>query len=123
MSENIIPVIEPSIGKQELEYVTDAINSGWVSSRGKYIEEFEKQFDKWRDNLISEVRKISPSQASIFQVLGTYQRVTVSAYQGSVGGEELRKMLGIIVEYTERIKEFVDRFSLENLANRVKKYN
>lgn len=40
----MIPVCEPLIGKKELEYVTDCIKTGWISSSGKYIEEFE---DKW----------------------------------------------------------------------------
>lgn len=32
---------EPKLGARELEYVTDAVESGWISSAGRYIEEFE----------------------------------------------------------------------------------
>jgi len=39
-----IPISEPSITNKEIEYVTSAINSGWVSSLGKYIDIFEEQF-------------------------------------------------------------------------------
>jgi len=39
-----IPVYEPNIGQRELEYVEDAVKSGWVSSKGPYIEKFEKSF-------------------------------------------------------------------------------
>ncbi len=39
-----ISVAEPSIGKKEIEYVTRAVKSGWVSSRGEFIEEFETAF-------------------------------------------------------------------------------
>ncbi len=39
-----IPVCEPTIGEKELEYVTDAVKSGWVSSAGKYITKFEEGF-------------------------------------------------------------------------------
>lgn len=39
-----IPVAEPDIGKEELECVTAAVKSGWVSSKGPFIEEFERGF-------------------------------------------------------------------------------
>jgi perosamine synthetase len=38
------PVSQPSIGDNELAYVSDAVKSGWVSSIGKYIEQFESMF-------------------------------------------------------------------------------
>jgi perosamine synthetase len=42
----MIPVNEPLLGKRELEYVTECVRTGWVSSAGRFIEEFEK---KWAD--------------------------------------------------------------------------
>jgi perosamine synthetase len=41
---NFIPISQPSIDKKEIEYVTDAVKSGWVSSLGKYIDMFEDKF-------------------------------------------------------------------------------
>lgn len=41
---NFIPISQPSIGQKEIEYVTDAVTSGWVSSLGKYIDMFEEKF-------------------------------------------------------------------------------
>jgi perosamine synthetase len=41
---NFIPVSQPSIGDQEVAYVCDALRSGWVSSLGRYIEDFERLF-------------------------------------------------------------------------------
>lgn len=38
------PVSQPSIGSREAELVADAVNSGWVSSIGKYIQMFESRF-------------------------------------------------------------------------------
>lgn len=38
------PVSQPSIGQGEIACVSDALASGWVSSIGRYIEEFERQF-------------------------------------------------------------------------------
>ncbi len=37
----MIPVNEPVLGELELEYVTECITTGWVSSAGRFIEEFE----------------------------------------------------------------------------------
>lgn len=42
-----IPVCEPSIGDDELVLVTEAVKSGWVSSRGRFIEEFEHLFSNY----------------------------------------------------------------------------
>jgi len=39
-----IPAASPDIGEEELRYVTEALKSGWVSSKGPFIEEFEKRF-------------------------------------------------------------------------------
>jgi perosamine synthetase len=42
-----IPISEPSITEKEIEYVTDAVRSGWVSSLGRYVKEFEKIFAEY----------------------------------------------------------------------------
>jgi perosamine synthetase len=42
-----IPVAEPEIGEAELKNVTKAVKSGWVSSKGPFIEEFETKFSKY----------------------------------------------------------------------------
>ena len=41
---DFIPISQPSITQKEIEYVTDAVTSGWVSSLGKYLEIFEEKF-------------------------------------------------------------------------------
>ncbi|MBN1569588.1 MAG: DegT/DnrJ/EryC1/StrS family aminotransferase [Acidobacteria bacterium] len=40
----MIPVNEPLLGERELEYVTECVQTGWISSAGRFIEEFE---EKW----------------------------------------------------------------------------
>ncbi len=40
----MIPVNEPLLGEREQEYVTECVRSGWISSAGRFIEEFE---EKW----------------------------------------------------------------------------
>jgi perosamine synthetase len=40
----MIPVAEPLLGGNELEYVTECIRSGWVSSLGEYVRRFEREF-------------------------------------------------------------------------------
>jgi perosamine synthetase len=42
-----IPVNEPVISKNALKYVTDCIKSGWISSAGIYLKEFEEKFAKF----------------------------------------------------------------------------
>lgn len=49
MSDNFIPISKPSIGAREKELVLDALDSGWVSSIGKYIDEFEANFARYCD--------------------------------------------------------------------------
>ncbi len=38
----MIPVNEPLIGEQEIANVLDCLKTGWISSAGKYLEEFEQ---------------------------------------------------------------------------------
>ncbi len=40
----MIPVCEPLLGDKELEYVANAVKTNWISSAGKYVEEFERKF-------------------------------------------------------------------------------
>lgn len=42
--KKFIPVAEPLLGIEEEKLVLDALRSGWVSSIGKYINEFEEKF-------------------------------------------------------------------------------
>jgi perosamine synthetase len=38
----IIPVNEPILGSRELEYVTQCIRTGWISSSGRFVTDFEQ---------------------------------------------------------------------------------
>jgi perosamine synthetase len=40
----VIPVNEPKLGERELEYVSECVRSGWVSSAGHFIQDFEEQW-------------------------------------------------------------------------------
>jgi len=44
---NKIPVAEPDIGQEELDNIIEAVKSGWISSKGKFIVEFEEKFSKY----------------------------------------------------------------------------
>ena len=39
-----IPLSFPTIGRREMEYVVDCLESTWISSVGKYVERFEQAF-------------------------------------------------------------------------------
>jgi len=43
----MIPIAEPSLGEEELNNVIEAIKSGWISSKGKFIPEFEENFARY----------------------------------------------------------------------------
>ena len=38
---------EPITGRDEKKFVNDCLNSNWISSKGKYIEKFEKRFSNF----------------------------------------------------------------------------
>lgn len=40
----MIPIAEPLLGEEELNNVIEAIKSGWISSKGKFVLEFEEKF-------------------------------------------------------------------------------
>lgn len=43
----MIPVCEPALAGKEKDYVSDCINTNWISSNGKYIPLFEESFSKY----------------------------------------------------------------------------
>lgn len=42
-----VPVNEPIVSAKAKKYVNDALDTGWISSAGQYIERFENQFAKF----------------------------------------------------------------------------
>jgi perosamine synthetase len=40
----MIPVNEPLLGETELHYVTECVRTGWISSSGRFIDEFEQRW-------------------------------------------------------------------------------
>jgi perosamine synthetase len=44
MTDEFIPVCEPTLQGNELKYVTEAVSTGWISSGGSYIKKFEETF-------------------------------------------------------------------------------
>ena len=45
----MIYVSEPSLSEEELKNVIEAVKSGWISSKGRFIEEFEQNFSNYCD--------------------------------------------------------------------------
>lgn len=39
-----LPIMEPSLTGNELEYVTDCVKTNWISSQGAYVQKFEQYF-------------------------------------------------------------------------------
>jgi len=42
LAAEMIPVNEPVLGAREMEYVEECLKTGWISSAGRFISEFEK---------------------------------------------------------------------------------
>lgn len=42
-----IPVYQPALTGKEKEYVNDCLDSGWISSKGKYVSLFERAFAEY----------------------------------------------------------------------------
>lgn len=45
--DNFIPIAEPLFDGNELKYLTDCINTGWISSVGSYVRRFEQEFARY----------------------------------------------------------------------------
>jgi len=44
MSRKFFPVYEPYITRDEEKYILKAVRSGWISSLGEFITQFEREF-------------------------------------------------------------------------------
>jgi len=47
MEKRFYPVCEPLLAGNEANYVNDAISTGWISSGGKYVKQFEEKFAEY----------------------------------------------------------------------------
>lgn len=45
--KDFVPLHEPTFNKKEVEYVTDCVKTGWVSSVGAYVTRFEEYLAKF----------------------------------------------------------------------------
>lgn len=43
----MIPVNEPRLGERELEYVSECVKTGWISSEGRFLEAFETEWARY----------------------------------------------------------------------------
>lgn len=43
----MIPLSVPNLSGKELEYVSECLKSGWISSAGEYVQDFEKLISKY----------------------------------------------------------------------------
>jgi perosamine synthetase len=46
-ARDFIPMAVPVLGKEELQNVTEAVKSGWISSLGPFVREFETRFSEF----------------------------------------------------------------------------
>jgi len=48
LKSNFIPVNKPKIFNQEKINVKKCLDSGWISSEGSYVKDFENSFSKYK---------------------------------------------------------------------------
>ena len=44
-----LPLVEPSLGGNELKYVSECIKTNWISSQGSFVSKFETDFARYHD--------------------------------------------------------------------------
>jgi len=44
---DMIPIAKPSLGEEELKNVIQAFKEGWISSKGRFVQEFEEKFSDY----------------------------------------------------------------------------
>lgn len=47
MTKYSIPIYQPDLSGNEKRYVVECLDSTWISSKGRFIDEFERQFAGW----------------------------------------------------------------------------
>lgn len=47
MSTRFLPVTEPDLAGNEKKYVNEALDEGWISSNGRFIDRFEREFAEY----------------------------------------------------------------------------
>ena len=64
-----ISLAKPELTGNELKYTIDCIKTGWISSAGKYVKEFEKKFSKFTK--IKNCLVVSSGTAALHLALST----------------------------------------------------
>jgi len=85
----VIPVCVPFIGEEELEYVTDCVKTNWISSKGKYVEEFEKKFANYCGCKYGIATTIDPVSIKSAGIIFTFTKISKYCNRQKFGVESL----------------------------------
>ncbi|RKZ95512.1 MAG: hypothetical protein DRQ40_03485 [Gammaproteobacteria bacterium] len=66
-NQDFIPIYEPFVAKNQKKYVLDCLNSNWISSRGKYVDQFEEVLQKYLG--VRHVLTVSNGSVSLMLIL------------------------------------------------------
>jgi perosamine synthetase len=61
--ESFIPLSVPNLKGNELKYITEAVNDGWVSTRGAFVTRFEQEFAGYAG--VSEAAAVQSGTAAL----------------------------------------------------------
>jgi len=89
-------------------------NDGMRIKTVSILSQWKKEVENWRETVRSEIEKLSPAQASIFY---TEDWVYTERFKNAVDVEH-ELYLGMLSQDTEKIRRFVERFSVQALARK-----
>ena len=107
--KKFIPIYEPYKAKNQRKYVMDCVNSNWISSRGEYIEKFEKSLANYLgvENVITTFNG-SVSLMLILRALGIgpgdHVLVPSLTYAATISAINLAGATAILVDSDENFQ-------------------
>lgn len=124
MGKKTIPWYKPYLNSKEVEYVSDAVSSTWISD-GKYINSFEEEFSKKINckNLLTVSNGTTALQlAYLLLDIGTGDEVIVPGF-GFIAPVNMAIAVGATPVYADIDKDTwcIDPFSIEkNITSKTK---
>lgn len=70
-NETAYPIYKPFLCGNEMEYVIDCFDTNWISSQGRYVKKFERQFDELFEEEFNSV-SVCNGTAALFLALKSF---------------------------------------------------
>ena len=113
-----LPIAQPVLGERELVYVTECILSGWISSTGRFVTEFEKRCYGMseagirREYMESLTARLSGLEMVVMGILSDAQELLTFSFGDGRSVVQSRKLMNIAKYILSTMME--DRLLAEN---------